>query len=236
MLISGGGTTATKIIEACALGGPLKGLVTPALIISSNAKAAGLERTLATRLISRTDQVVLNPTMFASPLQFGQAILDECDLRHIDFIGQYGWMIRTPENVIAQYNRRMVNQHPGPIDIGHPDFGGPYMHGKRVHCARLIFVREVQRNFWTEATAQRVHRNFDEGECLRVEQVPILPGDDVETLSKRVLDAEYRNQIETLIDFAHGREHKIIRESRLVLPGEEHILSNAKRIARMLYP
>lgn len=47
-----------------------------------------------------------------------------------------------------------------------PDFGGPGMYGRRVHCARLYFVRRARRDFFTEATVQRVSPEFDKGALL----------------------------------------------------------------------
>lgn len=57
----------------------------------------------------------------------------------------------------------MINQHGGPLDPGRPDFGGRGMYGRRIHCARLYFVRATQRGFFTEATAQRVALQYDRG-------------------------------------------------------------------------
>jgi phosphoribosylglycinamide formyltransferase 1 len=161
MLISGGGTTATEILNACKEGGKLYGLIKPALVISSSREAKGLIRTLDTGMIQAADQKSISRKSFETPEAFGQAILKECKSRDVDFVGQYGWMERTPTNVIESYFLHMSNQHPGPIDPGHPSFGGDYMHGRRVHFSRLMFVRETKRDYWTEATAQRVASAWD---------------------------------------------------------------------------
>src|SRR5437588_342377 len=82
---------------------------------------------------------------------------------------------------------RIINQHPGPLDPGRPDFGGKGMFGRRVHAARLLFVNQTGHDFWTEATSQRVAENFNEGPVLNRKQLNILPDDTVETLAARLL-------------------------------------------------
>jgi phosphoribosylglycinamide formyltransferase-1 len=182
------------------------------------------------------DVIVIKPQDFAALEAFGQAIVNECQKRAVDFIGQYGWLCLTPKNVIKAFQGKMVNQHPGPLDPGHPDFGGKGMYGRRVHAARLMFVRKVNRDFWTEATAQRVAVNFDQGAVLKRKRVPILENDDVDALQARVLPLEHEVQIETLQDFSNGTVKELNRDKPLVLPGEESILEECKREAIRLYP
>ncbi|RJQ28348.1 hypothetical protein C4571_03800 [Candidatus Parcubacteria bacterium] len=233
LFISGGGTTAGRIILA-SKSGKLEG-VTPALVVSSKADAPGIGHVKDAGVAAK-DVVVLRPHGFHSSDAFGEAIIRECKKRGVDFIGQYGWLVRTPANVIEAFKGMMVNQHPGPLDPGRPDFGGRGMFGRRVHCARLLFVRAVNRDFWTEATAQRVAANYDEGMVLKRKQVLILPDDDVVSLQTRVLPVEYEVQIQALRDFANGAVQELQRETSLILPGEEPILEEAKRKAIEMYP
>jgi len=233
LLISGGGTTMAAIISACQ-NGTLKN-VTPNLIIASRQDAGGIEK--ARNLgIKNEDIVVINPKNFKTKEEFGEAILKECQKRSIDFIGQYGWLAMTPPNVISAYKDMIVNQHPGPLDTGRPDFGGVGMYGMRVHQARLLFVQKTQRDFWTEATAHRVTAKFDEGVVLKRIQVPILENDTAESLQTRVLPVEHQVQIELLKDFSEGKVEEFHREVPLVLPGEESILDECKQLAIKLYP
>src|SRR3989344_8169494 len=150
LLTSGRGSTATAIIDACK-SGKLIG-VTPACVISSKN---------------------ISPKQFATSEEFGEAILKICKENKVDFIGQYGWMVKTPANVIKAYKDMMVNQHNGPL----PEFGGDGMYGMRVHCARLLFADRVKRDFWTEGVAQRVSVEFDGGAVLKAGRIPILEND-----------------------------------------------------------
>ena len=233
LLISGGGTTAAEIILA-ARSGQLNG-IEPALVVASRAGTLGIERAAEAGML-KNSIVVMQPGNFENEKVFGEAIIKECETRGVEFIGQYGWMGKTPQNVIERFQGMMVNQHPGPLDPCRPDFGGTGMYGRRVHAARLYFVRRTNRDFWTEATAQRVAVRYDEGAVLKRKKVLILPDDDVASLQERVLPVEYEVQIETLRDFAAGEVKELKRETPLILPGEEEILEEAKEAAMLLFP
>jgi len=233
LFISGGGTTMEAIVKATQ-NGTLKNVI-PALVIASKENAGGISR--AKNLgIKEEDILILNPKNFKTEEEFGEEIIKECKKRKVDFIGQYGWMVKTPDNVINAYENKIINQHPGPLDTGRLDFGGAGMYGMRVHQARLEFVRKVNRDFWTEATAHRVTTNFDEGKIVKRKQVSILPDDTAEILQKRVLPIEYEVQIETLKDFSEGKVKEFYRETPLILPGEEEILKECKQLAIKMYP
>ena len=233
LLISGGGTTMEAIIKGT-LNGALPG-VTPSLVIASNENAGGIEK--AKKLgIKDEDILIINPKSFETKEKFGEKIIEECKKRNVDFIGQYGWMVMTPENVIKEFEGMITNQHPGPLDTGRPDFGGVGMYGMRVHQSRLSFVNKVKRDYWTEATTHRVTTKFDEGVVIKRKQVPILENDTAETLQARVLPIEHEVQIETLRDFINGTVSEFHRETPLVRDGEEEILEECKKEAIKLYP
>lgn len=233
LLISGGGTTMEAIIKATQ-SGVLKDVV-PALVIASRETAGGIEKAKALG-ISENDIVVINPKDFSTYKEFGEAILHECRARDVDFIGQYGWLVKTPANVCDAYKGMIVNQHPAPLDTGRSDFGGVGMYGLRDYQARLLFVRKTNRDFWTEATAHRVTANFDEGKIVKRKRVPILPDDTAESLQARVLPVEHEVQIETLRDFVNGTVVEFSREEPLIHAGEEQILEECKKLAIKMYP
>ena len=123
LLISGGGTTALEIIRACQSGRLQH--VEPACVLCSNEKAAGIQRVQT----AGVHAILALPQWYDSPDEFGDHILNICREYHADWIGQYGWMPKTPANVIEAFSGRMINQHPGPLDPGYPDFGGKGMYG-----------------------------------------------------------------------------------------------------------
>ena len=233
LLISGNGTTAEQIILATH-SERLRN-VEPALVIATRADAPGIERAVRAGIPSK-DVIVIAPSGFLDEQSFGNTIIAACEERGVDFIGQYGWMAKTPANVIERFKDMMVNQHPGPLDPGKPDFGGIGMYGRRVHAARLWFVRKTNRDFWTETTAQRVGIQFDEGAVVKRKKLDILPSDDPITLQERLLPLEYEVQIEALEDFARGTAKEIVRVEPLIRSGEESILEECKKEAIKLYP
>lgn len=237
MLISGGGTTMRAILDAHNSGRLPR--VQPVLVIASRPDAGGIEKARAAG-VAPADVVVIARQSFpkgsSGREQFGAAILAACRSRSVDLIGQYGWLPMTPANVIEAYPGRMVNQHPGPLDPGRPDFGGAGMYGRRVHCARLLFVRRVTRDFSTEATAQRVAPEFDRGPIIRRRVLAIRPQDDVLSLQERLLPKEHAVQIEALEDFAEDRVVEWYRAEPLVRSAEVRILTESKNFAQILFP
>jgi phosphoribosylglycinamide formyltransferase 1 len=88
-----------------------------------------------------------------------------------------------PAEVIARYRGRILNVHPALL----PAFGGQGMYGRRVHEAVLASgARE------SGATVHLVDEVYDRGAILGQARVPVLPGDDPESLAARVLEAEHR--------------------------------------------
>ncbi len=233
LLISGGGTTACSIIRACKSG--RLGRVEPACVIASKPDAGGLEKVHAEG-VQAEHTAVCNPRLFRSRDEFGDALLALLKQFRVDLVGQYGWLPLTPQKVVNAYRGMIINQHPGPLDPGRPDFGGKGMYGRRVHCARLYFVRRTGAGQWTEAVGHRVTEEYDKGAVLRVHRVPILDDDDPLTLQQRALPVEHEVQIELLDDFANDQVHEVTRDHPLVEPWLEHILAKAKTTSFLLFP
>jgi phosphoribosylglycinamide formyltransferase-1 len=218
------------IVKACQSG--VLENVLPVVVISSSSGVEGIGRAESLGV----ETLVINPKDFESREKFGEKIIEELEKRTVNFVGQYGWGLLTPESVVTKFEGRIVNQHPGPLDTGRLDFGGPGMYGMRVHQARLEFVRKTNRDFWTEATCHKVTNEFDKGEILKRKQVPIFLNDTAEILQKRTLPVEHEVQIEALKMISEGRESVWKRETPLIKAGEEEILQECKEIAKKMYP
>ncbi|MDO8517936.1 MAG: formyltransferase family protein [bacterium] len=236
ILISGGGTTAEQIILATKEGGMLAD-ITIALVVASRPDAGGIEKALRAG-IPEKDVIVRYPGgPLMTPEVFGELLLLEFQDRGVDAFGQHGWMPNTPRNVIEAHPRRGINQHPGALDPGRPDFGGEGMWGMRVHAATLLFARTAgRRNFCTEATVQFVAPELDKGAVVARECVPIEKGDDPASLQSRVLQAEHALCIRTIRQLADDTLQELVRPEPLIRPEEYHLLWEAKQKARILYP
>lgn len=234
LLVSGSGTTAEAIVKECRAGERLSHIA-PVCVIASKTGSGAIEK-MKQLGIPEKDILVIDPKQFSKEEDFGNAILRALRERNVTLVGQYGWLIKTPKNVIQAYQGSILNQHPGPLDPGRPDFGGKGMYGRRVNASRMYFVRKTNHDFWTEATAQRAAEDFDAGKVLRRKQVEILPDDTLETLQARLLPVEHEIQIQALEDFMHGRVKELERDTPLVKPDEIPILEESKKAAIKEYP
>ncbi|MCL1894136.1 MAG: phosphoribosylglycinamide formyltransferase [Holophagaceae bacterium] len=182
-LISGTGGNALNLLLACREG-RLDAL--PVIAVSSSAKAAGVERLRAAGL---QVEVVLRSS-FASDDDFSGACFSKCEGNTVDIICLCGFLKKlvVPENWMG----RILNIHPGPL----PRFGGVGMYGHHVHKAVLeAGVSE------SGPTVHLVDNEFDHGDILGFEPVPVLPGDNAELLQKRVYEAEMRIYPKVLQEF-----------------------------------
>lgn len=248
LLISGGGTTAKAVIEACQRG-ELKGII-PVAVIVSKPKAGGIEKAQALHIPT----FVVSPKEFSSKDEFGKALLKLLKELRVNLVSQNGWLPPTPWNVIEQYENMILNQHPGPLDPGREiDFGGKGMYGSAVTCARVAYAWLAGTDFWTEATTHFVTPEFDKGNLIRVSQLeferithPVTiadlqaqPQGLIETTSRiqaELLPLEHQNVIETLRMFAEGNVHPYQRPEPLISEGKEIYARQAREIAVQLFP
>lgn len=112
----------------------------------------------------------------------------------IDFIVLAGFLWLVPSGILRQYEKRIVNIHPALL----PAYGGKGMYGDIVH-------RAVIANGDRESgiTIHYVNDRYDEGDIIFQAKCVIEPGDDHESLAKKVHALEYKHfpgVIEKLID------------------------------------
>ncbi len=233
-------------ILASGSGSTGEGLFDKAVVVITNNPSAGVvdrakKYHLPCEIMPRAKFNVLDSTgevdVVLSREKYGAALIEIFQKYNVSFISQNGWSILTPANVITAYKNHIVNSHPGPLDPGHSDFGGKGMHGLAVHGAVLNFAKMIKRPFKTEVTLHKVTEKYDEGKLLAYTQVEIKPDDNPESLQERVKEAEKQQ----LIAFWAGVEKtgqliEIDRPERLILPGEEEFLIEAKRLVIAEYP
>lgn len=109
--------------------------------------------------------------------------LEALERHRVELLVLAGFLKLVPPDVVARYRGRILNVHPALL----PAFGGPGMYGRRVHEAVLASgARE------SGATVHLVDEVYDRGTILGQARVPVLPGDDPDTLAARVLEVEHR--------------------------------------------
>jgi phosphoribosylglycinamide formyltransferase-1 len=104
-----------------------------------------------------------------------------------EVIALAGYMRLLSDEFVAKWRGRIVNIHPSLL----PKYKGLDTH------ARAIAAGDA----FAGASVHVVTEELDGGEVLAQVEVPIEPGDDVDTLAARVLAAEHRLYPEALKEF-----------------------------------
>lgn len=152
-----------------------------ALTISENEKIVGFNFTVM---------------QFLSEEDFSNAILNELKKLNCDLIVLAGYMKKVPTKIISEYQNRIINIHPALL----PNFGGEGMFGEFVHKAVLESKNKV-----TGATVHFVNEDYDKGEIILQEEIPVLDNDTTESLAKRVLEVEHRILPKAVIIIANNK-------------------------------
>lgn len=173
---SGSGTNFQAIIDAVEKGqidGRIAGLITNKKDIQAinRAKKHGISHQY------------LNPSDFSSSQDYVNALLTKLEQWNTQLIVLAGYMIKIPEEVITNYQNRIINIHPSLL----PKYGGKGFYGMNVH-------RTVIKNGETESgcTVHIVTEEYDEGPILEQRRVPVCESDDPEILAKRILKEEHK--------------------------------------------
>lgn len=183
---SGGGTNLQSLIDS-SKEGVFDGEITA--VISNNSGAYALDRArnagIATYHISGKK--------YPERDRFVDEILKNLEKYNINLIVLAGYMKLLPIEVVRKYRNRILNIHPALL----PKYGGKGMYGINVHKAVIKSGDKI-----SGATVHFVDEIFDHGVILIQRTVPVLPGDDPETLAARVLKVEHKILPEALSMFA----------------------------------
>ncbi len=124
ILISGGGTTMAEVVKACQSG---EIDMTASCIISSKPDVGGTDKARNLGFVSYKNLFIVNPRDFRersgklNSEEFGKALVARFQGCDVNFVSQNGWLPYTPDNVIFEYEGRIINQHPGPLESDHKD-------------------------------------------------------------------------------------------------------------------
>lgn len=187
VLISGGGTTLKNILEKRAAG---KLRVDVKLVISSNAKARGLEIAAAAGIPTK----VLRGRDFAAPELYSEAIFNACREVAPDYVVMGGFLSYVP--IPRDFENRVLNIHPALI----PAFCGKGYYGHHVHEAVLEYGAKI-----SGCTVHFVDNEYDHGPVILQQAVPVLDTDTPDTLAVRVFEAECEAYPEALTLLSSGR-------------------------------
>jgi len=183
-LISGRGSNLQAILDRAA-SGELPADV--AAVISNRPGVAGLER--ARR--AGVPALALDHKSFADRPGFEAALIGLIDRHRPDLVILAGFMRVLTAGFTEHYRGRLLNIHPSLL----PEFRGLHTH------ERAIAAGETEHG----ASIHFVTAELDGGPVIVQARVPVLPGDDADTLAARVLAQEHRLYPLAVRWFAEGR-------------------------------
>ena len=204
VLVSGGGTNLQAILDAV----EAKTITNTEIIgvISNNKNAYALERAKKHGIPA----MCISPKDYESREAFNDAFLDELQQLNPDLIVLAGFLVVIPENVIRQYENRMINIHPSLI----PAFCGKGYYGLKVHEAALKRGVKV-----VGATVHFVDEGTDTGPIILQKAVEVRNGDTPELLQRRVMEEAEWKILPKAIDLIANGKIKVI-DGKAVVCGE----------------
>ncbi len=178
VLASGSGSNLQALLDRFNLGDDPSAAVT--LVIGSRPGIRALDRARAAGVRSEVLPAVVGGERAEGDEPFLLRLLSEVG---VELVVLAGYLRLIPASVVRAYWGRMINIHPALL----PSFGGQGMYGRRVHEAVLARGCRV-----TGVTIHFVSEEYDRGPILAQWPVPVLDGDDPESLAARVLQTEHR--------------------------------------------
>ena len=171
VLISGRGSNLQSLIDAIDHG-DLDATI--ALVISNRPEAGGLTRAkdagLATLCLRQQD--------FETRVAYDRALADALEAQRVDLVCLAGFMRLVGPPMLDAFSNRILNIHPSLL----PAFPG-------LDAQKQAFDYGVS---VAGATVHLVTHELDGGPIVMQAAVHVLPGDDVESLSARILVEEHR--------------------------------------------
>ena len=123
--------------------------------------------------------------------RFDAALAEAIDRHDPDLVVLAGFMRILTAGFVRRYRGRLVNIHPSLL----PDFPGLDTHARAIAAGAEIHG----------ATVHFVTEELDGGPIIAQARVPVLAGDDPDTLAARVLEREHVILPRTLLWFAERR-------------------------------
>ena len=183
VLISGRGSNLGALIDAArAPGFPAR----IAIVISNRADAGGLEIAAGAGIAT----AVIDHNGFDGRETFEDALTAALEGAGVDIVCNAGFMRLLTENFTDRWRDRQLNIHPSLL----PAYKGLHTHERALADGDRI----------AGCTVHVVREEMDEGPIVAQAAVPVLPGDDADSLAARVLAAEHRLYPHALALFASG--------------------------------
>lgn len=185
ILASGEGTNAQALLDASARGELAGGKV---IVVASDSASAGALKRATT---AGVEALFVDPADYADRASYSEALAKELQRRDVDLVCFAGFMKILSPVFIRTFPGRILNTHAALL----PSFPGP-------HPVRdtIVWGAKV-----TGATIHFVDEDVDHGPILLQEAVPIIAGDDEDSLHERIKSVEHRLYPEAVRAVVAGR-------------------------------
>lgn len=184
ILISGGGSNMVRLLESMAA--PDHPAM-PVLVASNDPEAAGLKKAAA---LGVATAAVSHRPFGKDRAAFEAELLKPILAARPDILCLAGFMRVLTPDFVRRFEGRMLNIHPSLL----PKYPGLHTH------QRALDAGDAEAG----CTVHEVTAVLDDGPILGQARVPVLPGDDVDTLAARVLTMEHRLYPAVLARYAAG--------------------------------
>ena len=197
VLISGRGSNLQALIEAAATAALPAEIVR---VISNEPDAGGLERAAAAGIST----AVVPHRDYPDRESFESSLSEEIRSSGAELVVLAGFMRLLTATFVEEWRDRLINIHPSLL----PAFKGLHTHERALEAG----VR------YTGCTVHYVRPEMDEGPIIVQAAVPVLPGDDADTLAARVLEQEH---------VIYPLAVRLIAENRVRVDAERALIDDA---------
>lgn len=209
VLISGSGSNLQAIIDAIEQG--MLSSVEIALVISNNARAAGIQRALQHKL-----PVVYLPWRTFPGQTFPDAMTpNEEQVAHLlhlfraDLIVLAGWMRILSAPFLDQFAGRVINIHPALLPASSQDKTYTLSNGEQIPAFRGIHAVRMALEAGVKITGSSVHYvipQVDAGPVICQQEIAIESDDTEESLHTRLKAVEHRLIVEAIGQVSRDRQ------------------------------
>lgn len=189
VLCSGGGTNLQALIDAMHAG-RIDGEIV--LVLANASKAYALERARQNGI----EAVFVSKKNAGSVEAYNDQLLSHLQRVNAGLVVLAGYLPIVGEQIVRAYEHRIINIHPALI----PSFCGVGMYGHHVHEAVIRAGVKL-----SGATTHFVDEQVDHGGIIMQRSVPVLEGDDADTLAARVLTVEHQILPESVALYCAGK-------------------------------
>jgi len=194
VLISGRGSNLLALIEACKASDYPAEIV---LVVSNKADAKGLEHADAAGIAT----TVVEHGGYPDRETFDKAVHEKLADAGVELVCLAGFMRLLSSWFVETWRDRIVNIHPSLL----PAFKGIDAHAQTIATGVKL----------SGCTVHIVRPEMDAGPILVQAAVPVLPGDDEDTLAARILTVEHR---------CYPLAVRLIAEGRVKIDGERTVI------------